>query len=203
MQRPRLPGKVPEPSVTEIDEHESSGHAVYRTWCKHCVAAKGRGNPHLADGEEGEVAEVAFDYGYMSRDSAKCLPMICGRDRQTQSHAASFVKAKGRDPYALAYVTSFVHGLGYKRVVFRSDNEPALLAMLKVVSDNLPGVEVVPKNSPEGDHAANGLAEIGVREAKGQTRAIRSQLESNLGTRLEEDEPVLTWIPRHGVNCIN
>ena len=106
MQRPRLPGKVPEPSLTEMDEHESSGLAVYRTWCKHCVAAKGRGNPHLADGEEGEVAEVAFDYGYMSRDSVKCLPMICGRDRQTQSHAASFVKSNGRDPYAIAYVTS-------------------------------------------------------------------------------------------------
>ncbi len=75
--------------------------------------------------------------------------------------------------------------------------------MLKVASDNLPGVEVVPKNSPEGNHAAIGLAEIGVRVATGQTRAIRSQLESNLGTRLEEDEPVLTWIPRHGVNCIN
>ena len=139
----------------------------------------------------------------MSRDQQKCLPIICGRDRQTGSHAASFVKSKGRDAYAAAYVTNFVRRLGYKRVVFKSDNEPALLALLKVVIDNLPGVEVVPRNSPEGDHAAHGLADIGVREAKGQTRVIRSHLESKLGTRLAEDEEILTWIPRHGVNCIN
>ena len=109
------------------------------------------------------------------------------------------LKAKGRDPFAIVRTTSFVHGLGYKRVVVKNDNEPALLAMIMVVSDSLTGVEVVARNSPEGDHAADGLAEFGVREAKGQTRAIRSQLEANLGTRLEEDEPILTWIPRQGV----
>ena len=75
--------------------------------------------------------------------------------------------------------------------------------MQSVVGDNSPGTAVVPRNGPEGDHAANGSPERGARNAKGQTRAIRSQLEANLGLRLEEDEPILTWIPRHGVNCIN
>ena len=45
--------------------------------------------------------------------------------------------------------------LAYRRVAFKSDNEPALLALFKVVTDNLPGVEAVPRNSSEGDHAAN------------------------------------------------
>ena len=35
--------------------------------------------------------------------------------------------------------------------------------------NNLTGVELVQMTSPEGDHAANGLAEVGVREIKAQT----------------------------------
>ena len=62
MQKPWLPSKVSEPSATMREEHEATGHAVYRSWCAHCVAAKGRGNPHLADSEEGETSEVASDY---------------------------------------------------------------------------------------------------------------------------------------------
>lgn len=61
-------------------------------------------------------------------------------------------------------------------------------------------MEFVPKTSTEGDHSANGLAEIGVREIKCQVRVIRSQLERNLKARLEETEPILAWIPRHAAN---
>ena len=28
-------------SQREIDEHEATGHAVYRAWCSHCVGAYG------------------------------------------------------------------------------------------------------------------------------------------------------------------
>ena len=110
---------------------------------------------------------------------------------------------KGKDSYALSFLVSWVKGLGYKRVVCRSDNEPALLALLSLMSASMPDIEFVPKTSPEGDHQANGLAEIGVREAKGQVRVLRSQLEANLGERLSEEEPILMWLPRHATNCIN
>ena len=90
-----------------------------------------------------------------------------------------------------------------KRIVCRSDNERSLLSLLQKVSACLPDIEFVPKTSPEGDHSANGLAQIGVREIKAQVRVIRSQLESSLRSRLDEDEPILAWIPRHAANCMN
>ena len=189
--------------MLERDEHEASGHAVYRTWCEHCVAAKGQGNPHIADGEVCEVPEIGFDYAYMASGDSKCMPMICGRDRKLAHHAATFVPMKGRDAYALSYLVGWIRGLGYKRLVCRSDNERALLALLETLSSSLPEVEFVPKSSPEGDHAANGLAEVGVREIKGQVRTLRSQLEANLGARLEDTDPVLAWLPRHAANCMN
>ena len=38
---PRVPNLPPESSARQIAEHELTGHAVYRSWCRHCVASKG------------------------------------------------------------------------------------------------------------------------------------------------------------------
>ena len=69
-----------------------------------------------------------------------------------------------------------LRGLGWKRLLLRSDNERALLAFLRAAGASLEGVEVIEQASLEGDHAANGLAEVGVREVKAQTRVLKSHL---------------------------
>ena len=69
--------------------------------------------------------------------------------------------------------------------------------------NNLTGVELVQMMSPEGDRAANGLAEVGVREIKAQTRILRSQLDQRLGNRSDEKDPLMSWIPRHAANCVS
>ena len=56
--------------------------------------------------------------------------------------------------------------------------------------------------SPEGDHAANDLVEIGVREIKAQT-ILRSQLEQRLGSRIDEKGPLALWIPQRASNCVS
>ena len=35
----RVPRIPPEHSARQIAEHELTGHAVYRSWCRHCVAS--------------------------------------------------------------------------------------------------------------------------------------------------------------------
>ena len=37
---PRMPILPPQPSARQIAEHELTGHAVYRSWCRHCVARR-------------------------------------------------------------------------------------------------------------------------------------------------------------------
>ena len=64
---------------------------------------------------------------------------------------------------------------------------------------NWTGVELVLMTSPEGDHAASGLAEIGVREIEAQT----SILEQRLGNRTDETDPLTSWSPRHAANCVS
>ena len=71
----------------------------------------------------------------------------------------------------------WLRGLGWKRLLFRSDNERALLAFLRAAAASLEGAEAIEQASPEGDLAANGLAEVGVQEVKAQTRVLKSHLE--------------------------
>ena len=84
----------------------------------------------------------------------------------------------------------------------RSDNEPAILALLRDVAAELPEIECVMKASPEGDHQQNGLAEVAVREVKGQTRVLKSELEFNYQKRLAADAPILAWMVRHAANVM-
>ena len=60
---------------------------------------------------------------------------------------ATVVDRKGASDYASSFLTAFIKSLGFKRIL-----------------GNLTGVELVLMTSPEGDHQANGLAEVGVRE---------------------------------------
>ena len=47
----------------EIDEHEASGHAQYRAWCKFCVEAFGISHQHkLVDGSADEVPTIHSDF---------------------------------------------------------------------------------------------------------------------------------------------
>ena len=52
-------------------------------------------------------------------------------------------------------------------VVFRSDSEPALLALKEAVRKEI-DVELIEEEVPVGDHRANGLAENAVKSAQGQ-----------------------------------
>ena len=108
-----------------------------------------------------------------------------------------------RNVYALAFFTGWLRGLGWKRLLLRSDNERALLAFLRAAAAGLEGVEVLEQASPEGDHAANGLSEVGVREVKAQTRLLKSHLEERLKRQLDCSTPLATWMVRHSANCLS
>ena len=83
--------------------------------------------------------------------------LVC-KCKRTGCLAATQVLEKGMNVYALAFFTGWLRGLGWKRLLLRPDNERALLAFLRAAAASLEGVEVIEQASPEGDHAANGLA---------------------------------------------
>lgn len=63
-----------------------------------------------------------------------------------------------------------------------------MLAMLRSVTDQLLGTEVVPKTSPAGGHAATGLADHGINDLMRKSRAVTSCGEQRYRQRLGVNE---------------
>ena len=86
-------------------------------------------------------------------------------------------------------------GLGYKRVRFRSDGEPSLVAFLRLVRSRWSG-EVVSELTVKGDPRTNGAAENGVRLLKGLARTLTLALE-DLYEQVPENHGIVTWLVRY------
>ena len=130
------------------------------------------------------MPEIGIDYGFFGRDREDVLPILCVKCRN-RFLGATVVDRKGASDYASSFLTAFIKSLGFKRILVRSDNERSLLSLIERVTCNLTGVDLVLMTSPEGDHQANGFAEVGVREIKAQTRILRGQLEQRIGSRID------------------
>ena len=128
-----------------------------------------------------------------------CRSCVSSRNSSTGCVGATVVDRKGASDCASSFLTAFIKSLGFKRILVRSDNERSLLSLIERVTSNLTGVELVLMTSPEGYHQENGLAEVGVREIKAQTRILRERL----GSRIDEKDPLMSWIPRHAANCVS
>ena len=94
---------------------------------------------------------------------------------------------------AVALACDDLTSLGYKRIVIRSDNEPAITAFLRLVARRWDG-EVVPDSSAEGDPRSNGAAENAVRITKGLVRTAKDALEEHVGKPLPQDHGLITWM---------
>ena len=206
--RPKLVKAPEDPTQEEIDEHEATGHVIYRSWCRNCIAGRAIGQPRRTRSEEQKprslVPTVALDYAFMSRsdeEEERAKPILVIKDEKTQMVGATFVPAKGLDPYAVKYTVAFLKSLGYKRAVLKSDGEPAIVA-LKEHAAKEAGVEFVSEESPVGDHQANGLIENAIREVKRQIRVLSFVLEEKIGRVLSDEDPVLSWLPRQAADLL-
>ena len=133
MVRRQLRQECPVPSKprqAEQDEHHAKGHAAYRSWCEHCVRGRGRVSPHVSV-PEGDLPEVGVDYVYMGPEGSQETILVC-LCKRTGCLAATRVPEKGMNAYAFAFFAGWLRGLGWKRLLLRSDNERALLALLRV-----------------------------------------------------------------------
>ena len=123
---PRVPNLPLETSARQIAEHELTGHAVYRSWCRHCVASKGRAHAH-ASREEGELPEIGIDYGFFGRGGEDVLPILCVKCRNSSTGCvgATVVDRKGASDFASSFLTAFIKSLRFKRILVRSTkNDP-------------------------------------------------------------------------------
>ena len=154
-------------SKEEREEHELLGHVQYRSSCRHCAAARGVGQQHRQlseDPVDATVPEIVLDYYFMGEESET----IHRSERQKEQCILLNKPDSKTSQCAVAFVTGAIQELGYKRILMKSDNEPAIKRLKERVSECLPGAECVPKEAPVGDSRANGSAENVVKQVKGQ-----------------------------------
>ena len=97
---------------------------------------------------------------------------------------ARVVPSKGLDPYAVESTRKGLEQLGHRRVILRSDNEPAILALKEAVRRES-DLEIVLEEVPVNDHQANGLVENAAKNVQGQFRVLKDALESRVGRRIQ------------------
>ena len=168
------------PTRAEREKH-AVDHYPYRSWCRSCVAAHGRRDPHVSKHDEtgdGSVSVFAMDYGFFcdetvgtatsvaipEEDEGKYAPILVCVDKVSRNVFSDLVHRKGGDEYAVSKVVEHVLYLGHDAVKFRTDGEPAVKLLAEKAAAELKkrGVRVVPDLTPKGDSQAGGMQESAV-----------------------------------------
>ncbi len=86
---------------------------------------------------------VSFEFTYthsgQEKEEEKEMPIIVVKDNKTKITMAKVVPNKGVHEYAVEVVRRFVEQLGSNKVIWKSDNEPAILALKEALRRDEPG----------------------------------------------------------------
>ena len=130
-----------EPTREEVEEHRID-HYPYRPWCDFCVKGRGSGEQHRR-GPAGSIPVISADYlivtknGIFRKDEGVdkatiILKILVLKDAFSKYIGAYVVPVKGvgEDRYAAEKLRRDVLWFGYSRVIVKTDNEPAIKAVL-------------------------------------------------------------------------
>ena len=132
------------------------------------------------------------------------MPFMVVKDRKSKKMWAFIVKEKGVNPYAVKKLAKILSGTGYRRVILKSDQEPAVMSLKEAVKREIDiEVEVAFEESLVGEHQSNGEVENAVNRIRGQIRVTKDALETRFGKKLGREHPILPWLISHTVENIN
>ena len=130
---PRVLKDVKTPSAKEKEEHNTT-HIPAKAWCPWCVAGKMQIPAHRKiDEYERAVPEIGIDYAYMEETmrNDETLTIIVMKDRDTKTISSDVVELKGRGiDGTVERIIENIRRLGYKKIILKSDQEPALVDLI-------------------------------------------------------------------------
>ena len=99
-------------------------------------------------------------------------------------------------PYLARALMADLDFMVYRRVVFKSDQEPSIVALCDAVKNGWHG-DIVPEASPTGESKSNGEVERALQSVHGLARTLKDFLEQRSGITLESRSPLLAWWDEH------
>ena len=113
-------------------------------------------------------------------------PILVIHDSRSSAVFAHDVGRKGLQGTTVKWVCQALDDLGYtsRDIVLKSDQEPALKAVIDEVASRRKECRSVKEHSPVGESQANGAVESAIKSVQGQVRTLKSNLENSIGQRL-------------------
>ena len=220
------------PTAAEVEDHNRT-HIPFRSWCQWCVEGRGRGDQHRST-PGSSIPIVSLDYFFITDGGVKkrgeleqttdapgdaellearkqglVIKCVLIRCLETKCIFAHCVPCKGADEqdYVAQLVVDDILWLGHVELIVKSDNEPALRALVaraldvlrvRALPDEQPNLERVSTEEPPAyDSQANGGIEVGVMLLRGFFRTLKLCLEATLGRKIPNSHALVPWLVRH------
>ena len=132
----------------------------------------------------------------------RCVKVLVAKDLKSGSVFAHVVLQKGLDAdgYAVARIVEDIKWLGYTKLLVKSDNEPAIVALCNEALRRL-RIEGISQASREGppayDSSSNGAVEAAVKAVQGLLRTVKLGFERKTNCVVPEEHPLLAWMVEH------
>ena len=207
-QRSRAAATPKAPTAREWEEHMVS-HWPFRSWCEHCVRGKAKADHHKTVKRRSEIPIAGIDYMWMtsSEDKGEAgdqrgMPILVSVDEETGWVGAWVVPEKGEHWHAIKVLTGNLEEVGHKRVIVRSDQEPAILKLKQAVKREA-SLEMVNEESPVGESPSLGSVNIHISILQGQIRTLRDAVETKYRKRMHGGNPAIPWMVQHAAGILN
>ena len=116
--------------------------------------------PHVKGKQDYNIPHLVCDYCFLGdKDDGETLIVQVTRDITSKCLFAHAVPRKGVSHiFGAEQVCKDIESLGYKDVVIKTDNEPAMLTLQEEIKSRRVDKTIL-ENSPVGESQSNGIAE--------------------------------------------
>ena len=152
------------------------------------------------------MPKVAYDYCFMrNSQGGDYVPVLVSKDKWTKMTSAHVVPCKGADvEWLTKQCKRDIQKCGhYGPVTLRSDQEPAIIEVLRGVAAERSPAESTIEHSAVGDSKGNGFIERAVRSVEESTRVLKIDLGKRIGEQLPVECTVFAWLIEHAIDCWN
>ena len=194
------------PSQKEVDEHFLT-HVPYRNWCPHCVRGRGKDLDHRKSLDDDRcLREFSFDYCFLGDETGVKITVLVGRERVTGMTMASVVPVKGTmGQFAVMKVLDFIKecGAAEAEIILKTDQEPAIDALMADVVKTRGAAITVLEKSPVGSSGSNGTVERAVQAVEGLMRTLRSACEERTNIKIKPDDKLVIFMAEYASYLLN